>query len=36
LPQGGFEVAFQANTGALWTVGAGPGSVDANWNLGMM
>ena len=24
LPAGGYEVAFQANTGNLWTVGADP------------
>jgi N-acetylmuramoyl-L-alanine amidase len=29
----GFEVAFQANTGALWTVGS---ALNQNWSLGMM
>jgi hypothetical protein len=32
-PGGPFEVAFQANTGSLWTTAA-EGS--ANWELGMM
>jgi hypothetical protein len=32
LPAGGFEVAFQANTGALWTVGAAGNTA---WSLGM-
>jgi hypothetical protein len=33
LSGGGFEVAFQANTGSLWSVGA---SNHGAWNLGMM
>lgn len=30
---GGYEVAFQANTGSLWTVGT---DSHGAWNLGMM
>ena len=33
LPGGGYQVAFQANTGILWTVAAAPGQ---NLGLGMM
>ena len=33
LTGGGFEVAFQANTTSLWTVGDGG---DKDWGLGMM
>jgi peptidoglycan/xylan/chitin deacetylase (PgdA/CDA1 family) len=32
LPGGGFEAAFQANTGTLWTVGS---AATKNWSLGM-
>lgn len=32
LPNGGYEVAFQANTTSLWTVGTDPHGA---WNLGM-
>jgi precorrin-6B methylase 2 len=35
LTSGGYEVAFQANNGVLWTVGSGPGSNNEDWNLGM-
>jgi hypothetical protein len=30
---GGYEIAFQANTGDLWVIGA---LGDTAWNLGMM
>jgi hypothetical protein len=33
LSNGGYEVAFQANTGHLWTVGSDP---HGDWGLGMM
>jgi hypothetical protein len=33
LPGGGYEVAFQANTSHLWTVGS---ASNGDWNLGMM
>ena len=32
LSGGGFQVAFQANTSALWTVGS---AGNRNWNLGL-
>jgi len=33
---GDFGIAFQANTGSLSTVGAGPGSSDMDLHLGMV
>jgi len=33
---GGYDIAFQANTGDLWEVGSGPGAIGTgNWKLGM-
>jgi hypothetical protein len=33
LTNGSFEVAFQANTGSLWSMGS---DVHGDWRLGMM
>ena len=36
LPSGGYEIAFQANTGSLYSVGADGAPSVGSWNLGMM
>jgi cell wall-associated NlpC family hydrolase len=34
---GGYDIAFQSNTGQLWEIGEGPGAIGhGDWHLGMM